>query len=41
MGDTQNLVSYGSILEGDKAEPPVRIWDVDVSEFSKLSEVLF
>ena len=32
-------MSHGSVLEGDKTEPPIRIWDVDVSEFSKLSKV--
>lgn len=39
MGGIQDLVSHGSVLEGDETKAPIRIWDVDVSKFSKLSEV--
>ena len=39
MGGIQDLVSHGSILEGDETKPPIRIWNVDISKFSKLSEV--
>ena len=39
MGGIQDLVSHGSILEGDKTKAPIWIWDVDISKFSKLSEV--
>ena len=39
MGGIQDLVSHGSVLEGDETKAPIRIWDVDVSKFSKLSKV--
>ena len=39
MRGIQDLMSHGSVLEGDETKAPIWIWDVDISKFSKLSEV--
>ena len=39
MGRTDDFLSYGTVLEGNKAETSVGLGDVDVCQLSVLTEV--